>query len=112
MTTVKQSKTRRKAPTKTKQAKSKASVKKRPAKTKAAPAGKDAVKAKSTTRTDTMAQLMDALVLRETDAERLKAALSSESARRGVKNPGLGGLRSHVKYRQARGQLTAVNITW
>ena len=100
MTTTKRSKTTkkksaRKAPAKTTQTKSKSA---RSAK----PRGKAA----------SFALFLDALVQQTADGEKLKAALSSESARRGVKNPGLGGLRSHVKYRQARGQLTGVNIKW
>ncbi len=92
----------------------KKAARKAPAKTKQAK-GKAARSAQSIVKTEpkaaqkgSMAEFMDSLVQRTTDAGKLKIELVKEAKRRGVKTPTLGVLRSHVKYRQRRGQLQNV----
>jgi len=57
-----------------------------------------------------IAAFMDDLVQKPTEPKALEAALAAEARKRGVKTLTLGGLRSHVKYRQARGKLVGIEI--
>jgi len=93
--------------TEAKPSKSKAAQAKKQAKpTKA----KQAPKAVVPSQEGSMAAFMDALVLKTTDPAKLQAALAAEAKKRGVKVPTMGALRSHVKYRQARGKLVGIEI--
>ena len=94
--------------TDTKPIKSKTAKSKQQAKPTAA--AKPAPKAAVPSQEGSMAAFMDALVLKTTDPAKLQAALTKEAQRRGVKALTLGALRSHVKYRQARGKLVGVEI--
>lgn len=81
-------------------------TKKQPTKAK----GKQVTKAAVPAHEGSLAAFMDALLERTTDVAKLQSALDAETKKRGAKNPGLGGLRSHLRYRQARGKLVGIEI--
>ena len=95
-------------PTNTKPSKAKAAKSKQVKPTKAA--AKQTSKGVVPSHEGSMAAFMDDLVQKTTEPKALEEALADEAKRRGVKAMTLGGLRSHVKYRQARGKLVGIEI--
>lgn len=61
-------------------------------------------------RDDSMAKVMDKIVMTTKDTDKIQKRLAREATKRGVHIPTLGQLRNHVRYRQARGQLTGVAL--
>lgn len=82
------------------------SNKKTPRKRKVSAGGSDVRMSKD----DSMAQIMDKIVQTVKDPGQIRKVLSKEAAKRGVKVPTIGMLRSHIRYRQARGHLTGIRL--
>ena len=95
--------------TKTKQQTTKKKATKKASSKKKAPA--KAAPQPQAARAGSMAEFLDELVQREADPKKLRDALAQEVARRGLKTPAtIATIRAHVRFRQARGQLTGVSL--